>query len=757
MDIAIAGSKQMDTTLAITEITRALIEAGHPTKEQLASELGVSLPALLRLAYGRTLPKPEIEVKIRSLAGELFAQGQFTIQKSFLEFSGDEPALLRDALTSTFREMREILHRSGRLSSRHEALDELGKLLFAHIMSIDNGGPGISEHLCRADGNSAKSLRDFVNSAFQEYLPTSLSHELKAEDFELRMKETEDRFAEEVIDCFEQIASPTLIAKICGTAGVDILNDTFGQFLVDSFSDEKELGQYLTPPEVVRFMVRLAFQSLNRADIDALTDPQNCAQAGLILDPSCGVGSFLSEVLRVLQPQVQVRHGIDAIKPWIDSMMGSVVVGIDKSERMIKLALTNLALFGVPTANLHLANSLLRSGSDAAVTDAITGRARLILTNPPFGAEFGAADLKRYKLATEWPSRPPKSVTSELLFIERYLEWLAPNGILAAIVPDSVLTNRGIFAELRSAIGRSARILSVTSLPAVTFGVAGTSTKTSVLHLEKMSSPAEQRHKVYFGVCGNVGFDVATRDSQRHKVNVEKGDLPAILEEISGDRVTSIGQFLEFSTSESRWDATFHAGLSPLVRQRLHQCGDSVVRVRDVAVLANDRIDPRRLAGESFQYIEISDVNGHDCSVRAKEVLLRDTPSRARKRVKVGDVLISTVRPERGTVGVVPPELDGVICSTGFAVLRCTQINPIVLARLMQSRFANAQILRNNMGIAYPAVEEGCLLDIVLPVDRMRLTTLETSASQLFTLRRESMAIEKQLREQIEQLGSEWM
>ncbi len=43
---------------------------------------------------------------------------------------------------------------------------------------------------------------------------------------------------------------------------VDLLNDTFGQFLTDSFTDEKELGQYLTPPEVVRFMVELGLQSL---------------------------------------------------------------------------------------------------------------------------------------------------------------------------------------------------------------------------------------------------------------------------------------------------------------------------------------------------------------------------------------------------------------------------------------------------------------------------------------------------------------
>ena len=50
-------------------------------------------------------------------------------------------------------------------------------------------------------------------------------------------------------------------------------------------------------------------------------------------------------------------------------------------------------------------------------------------------------------------------------------------------------------------------------------------------------------------------------------------------------------------------------------------------------------------------------------------------PSRARKLVKAGDVLVSTVRPERGTVGIVGSHQDGSVCTTGLAVLRH---NPIL-------------------------------------------------------------------------------
>ncbi len=56
--------------------------------------------------------------------------------------------------------------------------------------------------------------------------------------------------------------------------------------------------------------------------------------------------------------------------------------------------------------------------------------------------------------------------------------------------------------------------------------------------------------------------------------------------------------------------------------------------------------------------------------ITAKSIPCDEAPSRARKLVAAGDVLISTVRPERKAIGVVPADLDGAVCSTGIAVLR---------------------------------------------------------------------------------------
>ena len=116
---------------------------------------------------------------------------------------------------------------------------------------------------------------------------------------------------------------------------------------------------------------------------------------------------------------------------WMTSVLRNNITGIDKSERMIRLATANLALFGAPTTNLHLANSLLRVGNDGKLCAALDGQAALILTNPPFGARFPSADLHGYQIANGENNRPRQSVTSEILFMERYLEWLAPDGVFS--------------------------------------------------------------------------------------------------------------------------------------------------------------------------------------------------------------------------------------------------------------------------------------------------------------------------------------
>ena len=663
---------------------------------------------------------------------------------------------LRTIVATTLRNIRETLHRSGSFSSRHESLDEISKLLFAHTISLQTGGSGISQRLANSGLSPAKSLRDFVSGIYREHLPVSLAHELNASDFKLNLKDSQTTFACEIIDCFADISHPDYEKAFSGPSGADILNEVFGQFLADSFVQERELGQYLTPTEIVRFMSRLGINSLTKADFDNLCHPEDCSKFGIILDPSCGVSSFLREVLRSLHAEVFAKYGSQGASVWVDTMVRSVLVGIDKSERMIRLSLTNLALFGSPAANLHFASSLTRSGPNSKITTDLERRVKLILTNPPFGAEFPTTTLNEYKIASEWAQRKPKSLDSELLFLERYIDWLKPDGTLIAVVPDSILTNRGIFQDLRVGISPLVELRSVISLPPVTFGAAGTTTKTSILHLKKKPRHAK-KNKVYFSICHDVGYEVTTRAAQRRKVSSGQNELVGILPEASRELEARLGRLVEVLPNETRWDATFHAGLSTGIANRVNNPRSTDVFVKDVAALINDRVDPRRSDESSFfSYIEISDIDSRTLSVSSKSMRCSKAPSRARKLVRSGDLLISTVRPERKTIGVVPIELNAAICSTGLAVLRSESIEPAILARLLQSNFASEQMLRNNIGIAYPSISEECLLDVLLPISINQINSLQGEARRVGELRSELVRHEQILADSLDRLVSSW-
>lgn len=186
-----------------------------------------------------------------------------------------------------------------------------------------------------------------------------------------------------------------------------------------------------------------------------------------------------------------------------------------------------------------------------------------------------------------------------------------------------------------------------------------------------------------------------------------------------------------------RWDANYHASLSAEIEQRINHPSASDIFVSDVAELSAERTDPRRWGTGTFEYIEISDVDAQTCMVHPKSVPCSEAPSRARKLVHAGDVLFSTVRPERRTVGVVREDQDGAVCTTGFAVLRPQKIDPMTLAYLLKSDFVIAQVLRCNIGIAYPAIDESCLLDVLIPVRQEDLALLNTHAEAILSLEKQ--------------------
>jgi len=109
----------------------------------------------------------------------------------------------------------------------------------------------------------------------------------------------------------------------------------------------------------------------------------------------------------------------------------------------------------------------------------------------------------------------------------------------------------------------------------------------------------------------------------------------------------------------------------------------------------------------TFKYFDISSV-GTGCLVGEPETLQFGTaPSRARRILKKGDTIISTVRTYLKAVYYIDGEVDDWIASTGFAVLTPNmEIYPQFLGFLIQSDNLINIVIRDSIGVTYPAIAE---------------------------------------------------
>ena len=259
----------------IPVLVRELISVDPRGRTGIAAQLGVSASTVGRWLSGATRPQPSIEGQIRKLAGNLPSSSVHEPLPLYGWYEPQREEYLRSVVATTLQKTREALHRSGSLSSRHEALDEISKLLFAHIISLQTGGHGISARLVKGVKSPAEALKSFVYKIYSQHLPVSLAYTLKTSDFHLRLKDSENVFADEIISCFDCISNPEFSVAFSGPDGN---RRPERHFLGNSWQIpllmKRNWGNTLTPTEIVRFMSRLGINSLSKQDFELLCHPK---------------------------------------------------------------------------------------------------------------------------------------------------------------------------------------------------------------------------------------------------------------------------------------------------------------------------------------------------------------------------------------------------------------------------------------------------------------------------------------------------
>lgn len=111
-----------------------------------------------------------------------------------------------------------------------------------------------------------------------------------------------------------------------------------------------------------------------------------------------------------------------------------------------------------------------------------------------------------------------------------------------------------------------------------------------------------------------------------------------------------------------------------------------------------------------FRYVDISSVKTGRLARELERLRFAAAPSRARRVLRRGDTIISTVRTYLKAIWYVDEDADDLIASTGFAVLTPGKgVEPEYLGYVIQSSAFVNRVTANSIGIAYPAIAETVL------------------------------------------------
>lgn len=413
----------------------------------------------------------------------------------------DLRVISEDELRKVFANAHQALWAGGKRNPS-EAFDELDKIIFCKIWderAMRKRGVPYDMQLFK--GEKPTKLLERVKKIYKK------GEEKEPEVFSSPIKLNEN----EITTIVEFLQEVNL-----GDTDLDSKGKAFEEFIGSYFRGE--FGQYFTPREIVKFIVNVL----------PITNEDK------VLDTSCGSGGFLLYALDKIRKQADdmAKEGyfeegsIEQYNYWHDFAKNNLY-GIEISDQISRTAKMNMIIHDDGHTNvincdglLDIENKLHKDGESEEERNAIDAFNRntiesqtknknfkpnsfdYIITNPPFGSSVKATEhayMKNYRMSikqTGWldnlitekrSSSVRANQSTEVLFIEQCWRFLRPHGILAIVIPDSILTNSSM-QYVRTEIEEKYRIIAVVSLPQFTFSANDANVKSSIMFLRKYST-----------------------------------------------------------------------------------------------------------------------------------------------------------------------------------------------------------------------------------------------------------------------------
>jgi type I restriction-modification system DNA methylase subunit len=203
-------------------------------------------------------------------------------------------------------------------------------------------------------------------------------------------------------------------------------------------------------------------------------------------DPTCGGGTFLSEVARLLHDT------------------RCELVGNDVDQTLVGLTEVVLCLTCSTAQKRRLFCDNVYDGGP--FTDSYSGRVDCILANPPFSLPLESVGMRSALFNMGFRN-------SDAVFLDVCLELLKEDGHLVCLLPHSIVVNTD-YSLLRSRVERDWDLCGVITLPEGVFYMgASTTTRADIVHLRKRAPGRTSPPRAYFANAPSAGVPLNSRDT----------------------------------------------------------------------------------------------------------------------------------------------------------------------------------------------------------------------------------------------------
>ena len=148
-----------------------------------------------------------------------------------------------------------------------------------------------------------------------------------------------------------------------------------------------------------------------------------------------------------------------------------------------------------------------------------------------------------------------------------------------------------------------------------------------------------------------------------------------------------------------------------------------VKRLKYIATLNDEALPESTDPSLEMNYVDIGGVDAVAGITGTEAVVFENAPSRARRVVRSGDVIVSTVRTYLRAIAAIEVPESNLIVSTGFAVLRPRLLESSYASYALRAPHFVERVVANSVGVSYPAINASSLACFPIPypeVDEQR-------------------------------------